>query len=196
VLASGSPRRREILAMLGFDVEVDVPHVDESSLPGEGAHEHVERLARAKAERVAARHPGRWVLAGDTVVVVDGDLLGKPADTDEAAAMVARLAGRAHEVSTALALVAPDGTLRSGVSTTEVRFRDFGPELARAYAATGEPLDKAGAYGIQGRGAALVRSVRGDYYAVVGLPVSLLLDLLEAAGARFAFTEGSQSHGG
>jgi septum formation protein len=146
----------------------------------------VERLARAKAESVAAREAADLVVAGDTVVAIGGRVLSKPADSDDAVAMLTSLSGRAHEVYTGLALAGAHGTLAS-VSRATVRFRRFDVAAARAYVATGEPLDKAGAYGIQGRGAALVESIDGDYYCVVGFPVSTFMDLLARAGWRYDF---------
>ncbi len=196
ILASGSPRRSEILDALGIDHQVHPAAVDEVSLAGERPEDHAERLARAKAAAVSGLHPGRWVLAGDTVVVVDGDLLGKPRDRDEAVGMLLTLQGRMHRVVSALALVRPaglengdggDGRLFSGTEITEVRFRPFERGFAEAYVDTGEPLDKAGAYGIQGKGAVLVEGIRGDYSGVVGLPVSLLVRLMEDAGRPYRF---------
>lgn len=160
--------------------------VDESHLPGESPAGHVERLARAKAAAEGARQPEALVIAGDTVVVIDGRILGKPKNPDDAVAKLMTLSGRTHEVLTALALAGRHGTL-SQVSRTSVRFRDFEVWTARDYVETGEPLDKAGAYGIQGLGAALIDSIAGDYYCVVGFPVSAFLDLLARAGWRYEF---------
>lgn len=187
ILASASPRRADVLRMLGLEFEVVIPEVDESIFDGEAPGPYVERLARTKASAVAERFPGRVVLAGDTVVVIDDEVLGKPTDSADAARMLGRLSGREHDVATGLSLVAPDGSIHSGVSTTGVSMRDFDEDTIRRYVATGEPLDKAGAYAIQSLGAALVRSVRGDYYSVVGLPVSLLVDLLDRGGFSHRF---------
>lgn len=189
VLASGSPRRSAILDLLGIRHAVDPADVEERPREGESAEAYVQRLAREKASRVARRQPGRMVLAGDTVVLLDGEILEKPAGPDAAARMLVALAGRRHRVATGLALAVP-GQLLSRVDTAEVLMRDFDRGVAERYVATGEPMDKAGGYGIQGRGAALVRRVEGDYYTVVGLPVSGLLDLLEGAGYRYAFGGG------
>ncbi len=186
VLASSSPRRSELLHQMGLDHEIRPAHVDEAYGPGEGYEQHVERLAREKAERVASDDPDALVIGGDTVVVRDGDVLGKPSDEDEAVAMLLSLSGRGHTVVSGVAVVGPHGTL-SGVGRAEVRFRSFEEEDARRYVRTGEPMDKAGAYGIQGLGAALVDGIDGDYYTVVGLPVGRLLDLLEEAGWRYAY---------
>jgi septum formation protein len=190
VLASASPRRAEILETLGIPAEVHPARVDESVLPGEGPEEHAERLARGKAAAVASLVPGRWVLGGDTVVVVDDQILGKPRDEGHAVEMLLALQGRAHRVVSALALVDPGGRVFSGAQSTEVRFRPFDEAFAQAYAATGEPMDKAGAYGIQGLGSVLVEGVVGDWSGVVGLPVPLLVDLLEKAGRPYRFPGG------
>jgi septum formation protein len=146
----------------------------------------VERLARGKAAAEGSRQPESLVVAGDTIVVLDGRVLGKPKDATDALSMLMSLAGRTHEVLTALALAGKHGTV-SVVSRASVRFRDFDADAARSYVDTGEPLDKAGAYGIQGFGAALVDSIAGDYYCVVGLPVGAFLDLLARAGWRYEF---------
>jgi septum formation protein len=188
VLASASPRRAQVLSQLGLAFEVVPAGVDESLLPGEPAAAHVERLARGKAALVAARRPHAIVVGSDTVVVLEDEPLGKPRDAEDAVRMLLRLQGRTHTVATGVAVVTPDGAARSGVELVRVRFRAFDAGVARAYVATDEPLDKAGAYGIQGRGAALVESIEGDYFAVMGLPVHRLLRLLEAAGWRYAFT--------
>jgi septum formation protein len=188
VLASGSPRRTQLLALLGIAHEVDADHaVEETPLPGEGPEALATRLARAKALAVASRHPGRAVLAADTVVTLDGDLLGKPATPVEAEAMLARLAGREHTVVTAVAL-AVDGRVWERVDRTRVRFRPLTPQMIRDYVATGEPMDKAGAYGLQGYGAVLVDWIEGDCFGVIGLPLRLVVDLLADAGTPYRFT--------
>ena len=140
--------------MLGLGFTVHPAEVPEPVQPEESAAAHVERLARAKATAVASLRPDAFVLGGDTVVTLDGEILGKPSGPEEAELMLLRLAGRTHTVASGLALAHPSGDVRSGVSTTEVTFRPFSPEFAHAYVATREPLDKAGAYGIQGLGAA------------------------------------------
>lgn len=186
VLASGSPRRADVLRQLGLDPLIRVSGVDESYLDGETPGAHVERLARAKAEAVASELPGALVIGGDTVVL-DGDrVLGKPVGDDDAQAMLVSLAGRGHEVLSGLALAGPFG-IESSVGRSVVRFRDLDPETAARYVATGEPLDKAGAYGIQGLGAALVEGIDGDYYSIVGFPVSVFVELLGRAGWRYDF---------
>lgn len=183
ILASTSPRRRELLARAGFRFAVCAPRVEESAvaarLAGRPPEELARELALCKAREVAARHPGAAVLGADTVVAADGRVFGKPAGPEEARAMLARLSGREHVVSTGVAVVAPGG-VSCGVScgmenyavSTAVRFFPLSEREIDWYVATGEPLDKAGAYGIQGLGALLVECIRGDYYAVVGLPLA------------------------
>lgn len=189
VLASGSPRRRELLAGLGVAFEVDVPDVDETRSPGEDAAAMVVRLARAKAAAVADRRaaaaPTPLVIAADTTVVVDGAVLEKPRDVEEASAFVARLAGRVHEVHTGHALRLGEREVAE-VRTTRVRFRALEPDEVRAYAATGEGLDKAGGYAIQGRGAALVEGIEGCYGTVVGLSLPWLVVAARRLGVRLA----------
>jgi septum formation protein len=187
VLASASPRRASLLTMLGLAHEVLPADVDETLLPGEDPAAHVERLARAKAGVVAARRPDALVLGGDTVVVLDGEVLGKPVRRQDAVATLMRLSGRDHVVFSGLALVVPGGGARAAVSRTRVRFRSFDEAAARRYVGTGEPMDKAGSYGIQGFGAALVDSIDGDFFTVVGFPIPDLIRLLERAGWRYAF---------
>lgn len=184
VLASSSPRRRELLAMLGYPFEVVVPEVDEEAgdLPPE-PHRRVETVARRKAAAVAARLPERVVVAADTVVELDGQILGKPRDRAHAVAMLSQLSGRWHNVYTGLAVKAAGAEpIRTAHSRTEVRFRQLNPTWIERYVDTGEPMDKAGAYGIQGRGALLVEEIRGCYFTVVGLPLVLLSRMLEECG--------------
>ncbi len=187
VLASASPRRSEILGTLGIRHQTQPAHIDESLLPDESPATYAERLSRGKAAAVAGLRPGEWILAGDTVVALGSRVLGKPRDADEAVRMLLDLRGRTHRVLSALALVEPGDRIRSGVQVTRVTFRAFDEDFARAYAATDEPMDKAGAYGIQGKGAALVEEISGDYSGVVGLPVPLLLRLLAEAGRPYRF---------
>lgn len=186
VLASASPRRTLLLDMLGLRHEVVPSDADETLLPGETPAGHVERLARAKAGVVAARRPDALVIGADTVVVLDGEVLGKPARRQDAVATLLRLSGRDHVVFSGIAVVAA-GSVHSAVSTTRVRFRTFDEAQARRYVATGEPLDKAGSYGIQGLGAALIDGIEGDYFTVVGFPIAAFVDLIERAGWRYAF---------
>lgn len=174
VLASGSPRRAELLAQVRIEFDVRIPDVDETARPGEPAEHYVARMARSKAAAVAVEDGGgadRVVLAADTVVVLDGQILGKPADEAEAVAMLCALGGREHEVLTAIAIT--DGNRRTGeLVRTRVRFVPMDESLARAYWNTGEGADKAGSYGIQGIGGILAESITGSYSAVVGLPLS------------------------
>ncbi len=182
VLASGSPRRRQLLEMLGLTVDVKPPHIPEIRGPGEPPRPYVERLAREKAASVT----GDLVLGADTTVVIGGEVLEKPADAEDALRMLRQLQGRTHHVITAIALKTPGGML-SATDVTAVSFRPADDDLLRAYVATGEPMDKAGAYGIQGYGAALVDCIQGDFFSVMGLPVRLVLELLEQAGHPYLF---------
>jgi septum formation protein len=182
VLASGSPRRRQLLEMLGLAVEVRPSHVPEIRAPGEAPRAYVERLAREKAGSV----PGELVLGADTTVVVEGEILEKPADAADALRMLQRLQGRTHDVITAIALKTPRGML-GATEVTAVAFRPADDDFLQAYVATGEPMDKAGAYGIQGYGAALVERIEGDFFSVMGLPVRRVLELLEQAGYPYRF---------
>jgi septum formation protein len=186
ILASQSPRRRELLTLVGIAHEQRPADVDESVLPGESPAPHAERLARAKAETLARQHPDALVIAADTIVVIDGHILGKPRDRADAEAMLARLSGREHTVVTALAL-ARGGDVRSSVEEVAVRFRALLPSEITAYVATGEPMDKAGAYGIQGYGATIVERITGDYFAVMGLPLASVVRLARDLGAAYAF---------
>ena len=185
VLASGSPRRKEILASLGLTFAVRAADVDESVLPGESASDASERLARAKAETAAAGAPETLVVAADTLVVLDGDALGKPRDRAGARRMLETLSGRAHDVVTGVAC-ARGGRIVSGRETTRVVFAAMsGAEIA-AYSATGEPDDKAGAYALQGIGALFVERVEGSPSNVVGFPVRLLYRLASELGVDLA----------
>ncbi len=187
VLASSSPRRRQLLEMLGIPHVVDPADVREEPEPGEPPERFATRLAREKALQVAARHAGGLVLGADTVVVLGARLLGKPASPADAARMLRELSGREHRVFTAVAL-ARDRDLHERCDVTRVWFRQLTAEMIAAYVATGEPLDKAGAYGVQGYGAVLVERIEGDFFSVMGLPVRLVVELLELAGAPYRFT--------
>jgi septum formation protein len=182
VLASSSPRRRELLAALGLTFEVCPAEVDESLAAGESPFDAAERLAREKAVRAAARLPGdAVVVAADTLVVLRGEALGKPADRADAVRMLRALAGRAHEVVTGLAL-ARDRLVVSGRDVTRVIFAPMTDAEIRAYAASGEPDDKAGAYALQGIGGIFIERVVGSPSNVVGLPVRLFARLAREAG--------------
>ena len=180
VLASGSPRRRELLSLLTPDFTVKVSSVDETLPAGLSPAEAVEYLSRLKGRAVAAFCPGEVVVASDTVVALEGLLLGKPADAEDAKRMLRELSGRVHEVFTGVFIT--DGTKEACFSVrTKVEFYDLSEKEISDYVATGEPMDKAGAYGIQGRGALLVKGIVGDYYNVMGFP------LAEAARALALF---------
>lgn len=187
ILASQSPRRAQLLQMLGLEFEVAPADIDETYRAGEEPGEHAERLAREKAWVVAARNPGALVIGSDTVVILDDEVLGKPRDTDDAVRMLLALQGRTHIVATGAAVVA-HGSTHSLVERVRVHFREFDEHTARAYVATGEPMDKAGAYGIQGYGATLVDWIEGDFFAVMGFPVARFITLLEAHGWRYHFS--------
>ena len=202
ILASQSPRRRQLMELIGLTFDVDPAHIDETYPPGEPPAQHAQRLASEKAQAVALRRPEALVVGSDTVVVVEGELLGKPADETEALEMLMRLQGREHEVHSGIAVAAPriplgrpvePGTpsamvrVASGVETVRVKFREFSLATAREYIETGEPMDKAGAYGIQGYGATIVECIEGDYFAVMGLPIGRMIGLMRLLGWRYNF---------
>lgn len=176
VLASSSPRRSDILHAQGLHFAVQPAHIDEQVLVGEEPGPHVERLALEKARAVALNHPEALVLGFDTIVVIDGDILGKPEGREHAIAMLTRLSGQMHVVHSSVALVCDAGEL-AGQSTTEVRFRSLDPAEIAAYVDSGEPMDKAGAWGIQGTGAMLVQHLSGGYFTVMGLPLGRMREL-------------------
>lgn len=188
ILASQSPRRISLMREAGFDVRVIPADIDESMLENETPAALVERLARLKATRAARKdaEPGELVVAADTVVALDGTVLGKPVDEQDAERMLARLSGKTHEVATGVCIArggAPD-TAESFVSTTRVTFYPLTESEIRAYVTTGEPMDKAGSYGIQGIGGRLlVKGIEGDFYTVVGLPIAQVVRRLRAFGA-------------
>ena len=184
ILASASPRRRELLTLVGIAHEVRPANIDESYLQGETARQHAERLARGKASAIAV--DDALVIGSDTIVVVDGDILGKPTDRAHAAEMLGRLSGRSHTVMTGVA-VQWGGRLLSDLVEVDVTFRSLSGDDIDRYVATGEPMDKAGAYGIQGYGATIVDRVDGDYFAVMGLPLNRLVRLIESLGLGYAF---------
>jgi septum formation protein len=187
-LASSSPRRRQLLEMLGIPVRVVSPNVSEVRRPVETPVDYVERLAREKALAV----PGRLVLGADTTVVVRDEILEKPVDAVDALRMLRKLQGRTHQVVTSIALVAGE-TIHQATDVTNVVFRRLDDAFLEAYVATGEPMDKAGAYGIQGYGAALVERVDGDFFSVMGLPIRLVLELLDEAGQPYRFERRSET---
>jgi len=181
ILASASPRRAELLKQIGLEFTTQPADVDETPQPAEPAEAYVERLAREKALAVAARYPEALVIGSDTSVVLGGEILGKPLNRTDACATLARLSGRVHQVMTAVAL-AHRGHCRSCLVVTDVAFRPLGGEEINAYVASGEPMDKAGSYGIQGLGGIFVKELRGSYSAVVGLPLQQTAELLAQAG--------------
>lgn len=178
VLASASPRRRELLGLITPDFVVCPADADETLRPDAPLADEVVRLSLAKAQAAQELHPQAVCIGSDTMVTIDGRALGKPADRMQAAEMLRLLCGRTHEVLTGLAVLFPAGESRTLVTKTEVRFRRFGEEELQRYLDTGEPLDKAGAYGIQGHGALLIEGIAGDYYSVMGLPVAALGEIL------------------
>ena len=181
ILASASPRRVDLLREAGYAFDVVPADVDESEAAGEPPRAYVLRVAAVKARAIAARNLDDLVLAADTTVVVDGEMLGKPKDDDDAKAMLGRLSGRTHEVLTGV-VITRAGRESSEVVSTRVRFRRLTAAEIDAYVASGEPHDKAGAYGVQGPAARFVESVEGSYSNVVGLPVGAVRGLLEAEG--------------
>ena len=179
ILASASPRRWELLGMAGIPLEVFPSQVDEKNIPGESPVEHVLRVAGAKAQEVSRSHPDRWVLAADTVVVIDDRVLGKPRDRGEAEAMLTVLSNREHQVLTAYSILKGSSLQkREGVVITRVLFKALSAEEIRWYIRSGEPFDKAGGYAVQGKGAFMVREVHGSYTNVVGLPLCEVLEAL------------------
>lgn len=192
VLASASPRRRELLTRIGLEITVMPADVDESVLPDETPEAHVERLSLAKAQAVAGRGDvaGRWFIGSDTVVVCDDVILGKPSDANDAAVMLRSLAGRSHRVVSGYAVVDQEKNISEVAAViTRVTFRELTDAEIAGYIATGEPDDKAGAYGIQGIGACLVSSIDGSYTNVVGLPLCEVVGTLERMGAATLFDQ-------
>jgi septum formation protein len=184
ILASTSPRRRELLALLGVPFDVKSPSFEERLVADRPAIKQVQSIAQGKAQSVARQEPEAVVLGSDTVVELDHDVLGKPADLAEARAMLRRLAGRDHHVCTAVALVCSARAIDVVLSTSVVRMKPFDELVHERYLATGESLGKAGAYSIQGAGGDLVDSIDGDFPTVVGLPLRMVAQLLTQAGVR------------
>lgn len=180
-LASVSPRRRELLTQIGVPHVITGAHIDETVLPGELPGDYVQRMARSKALAVWQRDQSLPVLAADTTVVLDGVIFGKPRDRADGLRMLAALSGRTHEVLTAVAL-AHAGSVSVRLNESQVHFRELTPAECAAYWETGEPLDKAGAYAIQGRAAVFIDSLHGSYSGVMGLPLFETAELLRAAG--------------
>ncbi len=186
VLASASPRRRDLLTLVGITHTVQPADTDESLSWGELPEAYCERLSRAKAETIATADPDALVIGADTIVVIDDSVLGKPRDVGDAGRMLSILSGRSHTVMTAVA-VAFKGKTVSAVETVDVTFRPIDADAIRSYVATGEPMDKAGAYGIQGYGATIVRRIDGDYFAVMGLSLIRLVALMAEVGVSYDF---------
>jgi septum formation protein len=192
ILASASPRRRELLAQVGYRFEVQASSVPESRRPGEDPIRFATRLAREKAEEVFARcQPSAtlapvMVLGADTLVVCDGEVMGKPADAAEATRMLLLLSGRTHHVVTGVALVWGLGSTEVAAELTQVTLRTLSPQEVSCYVASGEPMDKAGAYAIQGYAGRWIPRISGCYFNVVGLPLALVASLLEGAELRMA----------
>lgn len=180
ILASGSPRRRELLTQIDIPYMVNPSSYREEAPKKKDPEKFVEAQAVGKAKDVASKYPKQWVLGADTIVVVDNKVLGKPKNEKEAKDMLHALSDKRHSVLTAVALV-KDDTVRTKVVETKVWFRDLSDKEIDAYVATGEPLDKAGAYGIQGRAAAFVEKINGSYTNVVGLPLSQVCKMLRKA---------------
>ncbi len=180
VLASASPRRAELLERVGYSFEVRAADVDESVKADEGPAAYAQRVAAAKAD--AVWEPGTVVVAADTCVVADGTILGKPADAVDALRMLRTLSGRTHSVLTAVRVTGTDGTVEDLLASALVTFGATDPDVLAGYVAGGEPMDKAGAYALQGQGAALVESVDGDPTTVIGLPLRPTVDALRAVG--------------
>jgi septum formation protein len=184
ILASQSPRRRDLLTLIGVPHDVRPADIDETYEPGEVPREHAIRLARAKVAAIGT--PEAVVIGSDTIVVVDGDVLGKPADENDAARMLRRLSGRSHTVITAVA-VSWRGRTESDAEEVGVTFHALTEDRIAAYVRTREPMDKAGAYGIQGYGAVNVARVDGDYFAVMGLPLQRVIRVCERLGLRYPY---------
>ena len=190
VLASQSPRRRQLLGQMGLEFTTQSPEIDESAFHGRDARDLVETLSREKARWVARQQtPDTLVIGADTVVVLDGAILGKPRDGAEAQAMLAALSGRDHQVFTGVTLCQGDRILTQA-EETQVTFRPLTGQEIRQYVSTGEPMDKAGAYGIQGLGALLVQRLEGDYFNVMGLPLCRLGRMLRAFGVELLSPDG------
>ena len=184
ILASGSPRRAEIMNSVGWDFEKDVPDVDESVIDGESPEDYVVRLAKTKADVIAERHTGEMVLGADTTVVIEDQIIGKPLDIEDANRMLEMLSGNWHEVLTGVAVVNNGGTI-TGLQRTRVKFAEMNANEINFLVELGDPLDKAGAYAVQAQAALFIEGIEGDYWNVVGLPISLVYDLVKGVGNTF-----------
>ncbi len=183
ILASGSPRRRELLNTLGLSFRVCPAKGEENAPEGAGPGEIVKALSRAKAAEVSRQFAGELIIAADTIVYLDGRVLGKPKDEADARAMLSALSGRSHEVYTGITVMLEEDALCEA-ECTKVFFRELSAEEIDAYVASGDPMDKAGAYGIQGRAALMVEKIEGDYFNVMGLPLCRLGKMLKTIGVR------------
>lgn len=181
VLASSSPRRRELLGAIGIDFEAAGAEVEEAPKGKENPRRYVLRVAKKKADEISGKFPGKWVLAADTAVILGNKILGKPKDGADAERILSKLSGKQHKVLTGIALFNGRCCMMNIVSS-KVKFRELSAQEIKNYVETGEPLDKAGAYGIQGKGAFLVESVSGPYTNVIGLPVKETVEMLRMAG--------------
>jgi len=186
VLASASPRRRELLNVIGIPHQVRPADIDETMRPREAPRRHAERLAREKASTIATRDPDLITIGADTVVVINRKVLGKPVDANDAERMLRLLSGREHTVITAVA-VSRGKKLRSAIEEVRVKFRRLGDDEIQAYITTVEHMDKASSYGIQGYGATIVEGIGGAYFTVMGLPLVRLLGLMRDVGVRYRF---------
>jgi septum formation protein len=177
ILASGSPRRAEILTSVGWPFKKIVPSIDESELPGENPEEYVKRLAKEKAEAISIDHPSETILGADTTVVIDKQIIGKPKDKEDARRMISLLSGNWHEVLTGVAIVR-NGSTSVGIQKTRVKFSDMTDREIKYLVECGDPLDKAGGYAVQAQAALFIEGIEGDYWNVVGLPINLVYSLV------------------
>jgi len=182
ILASGSPRRRELLTAAGWEFEAITAGIDESVFAGEDPATYVQRLAKSKAEAVAVKLDHGLVLGADTTVVVENQILGQPVDDDDAKRMLQLLNGKWHEVLTGVAVVRVGGDIRVDYETTRVRFAEMSGKEIDWYIASGEPFDKAGAYGIQDKASLFIEKIQGDYFNIMGLPIETTKQILTDAG--------------
>lgn len=194
ILASASPRREELLRLLGLPFTTVPSETDETQRSAESPRDHALRLAGAKAASVSAAHPESWVMGADTIVLQDGRILGKPAHQTEATCMLQALSGRSHTVITGYAVARSGRILERDAVSSLVWFREIAPDELAWYVATNEPYDKAGAYAAQGRGACFIRAIQGSYTNVVGLPLCEVVDALKRLGALAFSGEGNHVH--
>lgn len=179
ILGSGSPRRKDLLQSAGLDFKIKPATCDEpTAFPGQEPEQYAIQMAILKAKNVANSHPANFVIGSDTIVVRDNDILGKPADHEDAFQMLSSLSGRKHKVISGCAFISPDGEIKSYAVATDVEFIEFNEAVIRSYANCGEPDDKAGAYAIQGQGAFLIKGICGSYTNVVGLPLARVIETL------------------